>query len=227
LLRRRRLIPVLATSLALVAIQLWQVPPATAAGPALCAEVGVGDDSIAGLAVESPEVCPYVDRGIIDDVLPPDPGVWAALPPTAKSLFRVARVTQGPNAFEPDAGTSSLPAGFVGPEADCGGFTVTVKGENDLGEPLWIYGQRLRNCWNGRNVISAERARWGQALGPGWTFEGHIQEAKTGRVPAPSIRRYTKGRFSFGAVYVFLEYAEPWIDMTRTATGGRTWATGQ
>lgn len=226
----RRFSLVLTASLAVMTAQLWQSQPATAAGTALCGEVGVANDAVSQQVVESPDACPQVDRSIITGVVPPDPGIWNALPPTAKDVFRVARVTQGPNVIVPNVGTSVLPpsaGGTVGEKADCGGFTVTVRGENAFGEPLWTYGQKLSGCFDGGKFVSVKRARWGETMAAGWTFEGHIGNAKTGRAGSSSIRRYTKGRFSFGAAYVFLQYEEPWIDMTITASGGRTWDSGR
>lgn len=175
---------------------------------------------------ETPEVCPYVNyEGILASVLPPDPGVWASLPATAKGVFLLARQTLGPNVFSPDVGTSLVPTLNVGQRADCGAYSITVKGENSVGGVLYTYTQKLQNCWNGRNVVTSHRTRYGETSTPGWSFEGHIASQKTGRVPAPAITRFTQGKFVLRIVYQIQE-SDPWIEMSRYADGTRDWSTG-
>lgn len=230
MLKRRR--PTFSTMLVIIGLTgvqlVGQAAPAAAGGAPVCAEVSVGADLVMGAGVETPEVCPYVNyEAIVASVVPPDPGIWAALPPTAKSVFKPARSTMGPNVFEPNVGTTLLPSSLAAPKAACGAFTITVKEENTLGAPLWAYHQRLGYCFDGEDVISLERKRWGEATFPGWTFEGHVASAKSGHAPAPTIERYTKGRFSFGVPpYVFLEYQHPWIDMTVNGDGSTSSDTG-
>jgi hypothetical protein len=221
LLRRRSLVA--AAALLVLATHLWHAAPARATGPPVCTEAGVGEESLTGQAFETPEACPYVDGSILRDVLPPDPGVWNALPPTAKSLFLPARTAPGPNVIEPNVGTPLLPPGLVNDGVFCSAITVTIGAENSLGVALWTYGQRVELCSNGRHIVRLQRTRWGHAHSPLWTFDGHIASGKVGRPPARTIGRYTKGQFSF---LLGVDRDKPWIDIWVHADGGKEWDAG-
>lgn len=227
MLRRRKLVATVTASLSLVAVQLWQIPAASAGGAPVCADAEFGDDEVGAPTVQTPDVCPYVDyESVIESVLPPDPGVWAAMPATAKGLFLLSRQSTGPNVIEPDVGTDAVSGtGVAGRRRNCGAYTVTVKGENSVGGVLYTYQQTLRNCWNGRNVVKSKRTRLGETSTPGWSYEGHIASERIGRVPAARIGRFTQGKFVLRIVYQIQE-ANPYIWQWRYADGDKPWSTG-
>lgn len=207
--------------------------PITVASATQTACADADDTLPTGTGIEGPDVCLFISwNDIVQSLNPPDPGVWQALPPTAKTLFLVASTralprvtTPGATAVDPDISTFNASASALALKPlTCASVTESREAEAAAGNVLWTYHQKHFTCWNGVNVKKSFRTRWGETSTPGWSFEGHIGSRKNGRVPAPYIARWTQGKFELCIVYCFQE-SDPWIEQGRYGTG--TYATSQ
>ena len=144
---------------------------------------------------------------------PPSPAVSSEDPdctdPTSSDLC-VASVTHE----DVDNGTSTDASG-----ATCRTKTIRYLAENFLHVDLWAYFQKIKWCYRGGKITSAERVnRWGEVYFPGWRFQGHIGSAISGGRGKNNFRAWTQGKFQL-CVSTCVLTKLPWVEQTGWATG--------
>jgi hypothetical protein len=85
----------------------------------------------------------------------------------------------------------------------------TVVARNQLGMPLFTYGQKVFWCatHEGELTRGLRVSRWAETHWPGWRFHDHIAENEL--LGKTSYGSMTQGRFSFGSGSVSVETQEP------------------
>lgn len=183
---------------------------------ALLLSIGVG----AAMEQESPD---WSDPAVVDALIEQlatagdnADELWAELSPEAQAAVLkylkvervVAKVTPGDITLLKERG--------------CKEFEVEVYGYNIFGNKLWCYFQKIEWCYDGSEITSKTRLRWGEVHFPFWQFAGHIGNSEQGGVGEWSYRAWTQGEFKLclGGDIGCIQYYYPWIDMTVYGNGG-------
>jgi hypothetical protein len=79
----------------------------------------------------------------------------------------------------------------------CSRAKVSLLFESDIfNANLWRYSMRQGRCWNGRRITSLYHfKRWSEYTNWNWSFEGHVDFAKSGGVGHRSAYKMTQGKY--------------------------------
>lgn len=126
---------------------------------------------------------------------------------------RVAKIHYGTVSLT-GTGTGGLTA-FTVTDSGCRDWTASVWATNYFGSKIWEYFQEISWCWDGSQITSLYRNRWGAAYIEFWQFQGHIGNSESGGVYQWSYRAWTQGQFGHcPPIPGCYEWRYPWLDMT-------------
>ena len=105
---------------------------------------------------------------------------------------------------------------------------IIAKGYNGVGVHLWSYKQQLNWCFDGTNVTSKSRSRWGEVYAPLWQWAGHVGSSESGGVGQTYYKVRTHGEFKLclGGDIGCIQYAYPWVEQKGYGDGWYEWWIG-